>query len=239
MIFSKSFFRMISLCALVLFSLTGFSQQELSFGLTYSQPVGKYGSASLADGGFAAPGWGLYFDSKTAQPNWPFGLQLGFHFSYQEHEFSQSELTRAFDNYFKELIGNEYSTLISIGYYKPLIMSLGPYYDVYLSEKWTANIKSGLGVLFINMDLMRFNILDQNNDIIAQETLEFNGNAVFTYFIGGAISYQLADSWQLGLSIDHSAAEEEITTTFSRGNSIEAKQRISILNIGLNLAFEF
>lgn len=216
-----------------------FGQQQVSFGLTYSQPAGKYGSTSLSDGGFAEPGWGLFLDSKIAQPTWPFGLQLGFHFSYQEHEFSQSELTRTFDNYFKVLIGNEYSTLISIGYYKPLVMTLGPYYDLYLSEKWTVNLKSGLGVLFANMDPMRFNILDQNNQIIAQEVLEFEGNAVFTYFVGGALSYSLSDDWQLGFSVDHSAAEEKITTTFSRGNSIDAIQRISILNIGLQVSYEF
>jgi len=225
---------------IVFLSAACFSQQQLSAGLTYSQPVGAYGSTSLSDGGFAEPGWGLLFESKTAQPNWPFGLQLGFHFSYQEHEFSQSELTRAFDQYFQELFGNDqYSTLISIGYYKPLIMTLGPFYDFHLSEEWTVNIKSGLGVLFVNMDPMRFNILDQNNEIIAQEVLEFEGNAVFTYFIGGAISYKLSDDWQLGFSVDHSAAEEDITTTFSRGSAIDASQRISILNLGLQLSYEF
>lgn len=215
------------------------AQQEFSFGLTYSQPVGKYASNSLQEGGFADPGWGLYLDSKTAQASWPFGLQLGLHFSYQEHQFSQRELTNAFDNFFKQQIGNEYSTLISVGYYKPLIMTLGPYYDLYLSEKLTLNIKTGIGVLFVNMDTMKFNILDQNNDVIAQETLHFEGNAVFTYFVGGVISYSLSEDWSLGISVDHSGGKSEITTSFSRDNKINAVQKVAFINLGMQLSYQF
>lgn len=211
-------------------SMTSFAQEESSFGAFIASPTGDFKSTSLTNGGFAKSGWGLVFDSKNKIGFLPQGWSYYFHSTYQWNEMD----TQAVGQKFTEVLG--YRTTVSDSKYSPLLTTIGPVYDFSLGEKVKLGVKGGIGVIFSNTKAFTVTIYDANNNVLANELVNFDNNVAFAYNLGIDLNFQIVkDVVGITLFSDYTSANQSTELTFTKGDPQDSFQKLQYLNTGFKL----
>ncbi len=226
--------RLYILTVIFLFANDLWAQESYSIGFLYSSPVGDYQSTDLENGSFAEPGWGVTIENKSALRNWPDNLYLGFHFSYQRNKLDQDEVSRQFT----EAIGNPaYAVDVIDGNYNPFTFMIGPFYDIFLTDKIFLGLKSGIGIMFTNIDPMVINITDNSGNEVFSEVLRTEGVPAFTYLLGLSLNLKLSEYAGIGIFADYGGAKEQVEATFDNLPDFTSEYKLSYINTGLHLMF--
>ncbi len=126
------------LCGLALFGSPLYSQDSTAskrvnhptkattIGAFIASPVGNFGSTDINNGGFAAPGWGVVFDSKTKIKN---GLSYVFHSTYSWMDIDQEAMSKEFSDY----LGLKAE--VDGGQHQPFLSTIGLNYDFYFTKR--------------------------------------------------------------------------------------------------------
>lgn len=168
-------------------------------------------------------------------PNLPEGLFLGFHYSYQYNEFDSKAFATAIDN----SLGDPFRSLVSNSSYHPSVITLGPYYEFIPVNRFSIELRSGLGIMFTNIDPVVINVYDEFNTMVFSEVLRFESKPAFTYLAGITLGYDITRYLRLGAFIEHSAAKEEINTTFDNLDAVSSEFKLIYLNAGINFSVGF
>lgn len=211
------------------------AQEKYSIGYFRSNPIGDYRSTDYENGSFAETGWGVMLQNKSSLPNWPEGLSLGLHLSYQENPINFPALSAALD----EQLDGTVSTRVSGGRYNPFVVAIGPFYDLAIGEIFSIGVKTGFGVMFTNIDPIVIDVFNDQNVRIFNEVLRFEGRPAITYLFGLKVGAKLSQKVTLGLFADHSAANEPVQTTSELLPTVNSVFRISYINTGVSLSFGF
>lgn len=217
---------------LSLFAQNSFSQQKINIGYFQSFPLGSYGSTDLSTGSFAEPGWGVMVESRSGMPNFPEGLYLSLHYSYQYNNFNSNAFASGLD----EVLGGGLSSRVAAASYNPSVITLGPVYEWEPLSRLTVEAKAGAGIMITNIDPIVISIFDDQGNNIISEVLRFESKPTITYLAGVHVSYHLSKILNLGLFAEHSFANEEIKTTFGGVEGINSRFSILYINAGLMLS---
>lgn len=216
---------------------TAGAQSEFSAGLSASFPIATYQNGGLADGGFANPGWGLYLHSRSSRSGWPAGLQVEFRFAYQNHAFNTAAMEASFNPYFTSLYGDGAQTFVSAGKYQPFQISIGPHYRIILSENWAVRISAGVGVLFANMDQVRFAITNPSGTTIGVQTISTASESLLSWYGGVRLSRGLSGPWSVGVFADYTGGESDVQADFDLPEDFQTKRPVHFLNSGVFLIY--
>lgn len=211
------------------------AQQKFSIGYFQSYPLGVYGSTDIADGSFAQPGWGVVLESRAKMPNLPDGLFLGFHYSYQYNDFDSQAFATAIDN----SLGDPFRSLVSNSSYHPSVITLGPYYEFNPINRFSVELRSGLGIMFTNIDPIVINVYDGFNSLVYSEVFRFQSKPTFTYLAGMTVGFDITRYLRLGAFVEHSSAKEEIKSTFDNIDFVSSEFKLIYLNAGINFSVGF
>lgn len=210
------------------------AQSRYYIGAYRSFPLGEFGSTDISEGGFAEGGWGFLLENKFKFSSWPEGLHVGLHFTYQENKFDEQSLGRAFS----EALGEQYEVRVFAGSFRPMVVTLGPFYEWTLNEKVSIDFKSGAGIMVTGIDPVSLNVYDDQDELLLKEGVEFQSSPNFTFMLGASVGYQLSAYWGLHLFADYAYARESIASSLVSGSSTSSHQRISFLNAGLSLSLK-
>lgn len=220
---------------LAFLSMNAYGQSKITAGYFQSYPLGLYGSTNAEDGSFAEKGWGFLLEHRAALPNFPDGLYLGFHYSYQHNEFNSGAFADALD----KLLGQSFVSDVSESSYNPSVITLGPYYEFIILNKLSIELKTGAGILFTNIDPVSIDVYDAASNLLFTEELKFKSQASFTYLAGVSVAYNLSRRLRAGLFMEHSASKEKIDSALNNIEGVSNEFKISYLNAGINLSVLF
>ena len=179
-----------------------FAQEKSTIGGFASIPVCDFGSTELENGGFAEPGWGITFDSRMRSEKWPEGLLFHFHSTYQWNKMN----TEAVQNAYTELFGQE--TTVSESRYSPLFTTVGPGYELPLSEKISLGFYPSIGVMFSNTKAFTVKVYDDQGSTLASEVVNFDNRVAFTYVLSLDLNFEIVeDLLGIGLYADYASAK--------------------------------
>ena len=210
------------------------AQNYLGVGYFQSIPVGDYASTNSNEAGFAEPGWGLMLEHTSAIRNLPDGFSLGFHFSYQKNGINTGALEAVLD---EAIVGDFYTRAYSGGYH-PLMVTLGPFYDWHLTDDFSIDFKTGLGVMFANLDPIFFEIRENaTGDVAYSDYVNFISTASFVYLVGMDFTYTLNDFWSISLFGNYSGARKEFDAFLNNlpTNTVTSKFSFNYVNAGLKM----
>jgi hypothetical protein len=201
--------------------------QESSFGAFIASPVGDFKSTSLEDGGFAKQGWGIVFDSRSKLTK---SFSLYFHSTYQWNEMDTDVLEAKFTEY----LG--YRTTVSDSKYSPLLTTIGPAYDYKVSEKFRIGLNGTIGIMFNNTKAFTIKVYDENNNLLANELVNFDGNVAFAYTFGTEFVYDLIPQ-KLGISLyaDYTSATQKSEISSPNLDAYDSFQKLQYFDMGIKL----
>lgn len=207
-------------------------QGESSFGAFYALPVARFKSTDLAGGGgFAKPGWGLVFDSKTNLKILPGGLRLYSHGTYQWNNMDNQKVSEAFT----ETLGRR--TVVSESRYSPILVTMGPAYDLDVTEAIKIGFNTGAGVLFNNTKAFTVTVFEQNNDEVLSEVVNFDNKPAFAYLFGIELKFMIVKDL-LGISLygDYTGSRQKTEFTLGSNDAVDSFQKLQYLNLGFKIA---
>lgn len=105
-------------------------------------------------GGFATDGWGFLLENNSSLAILPRNLTIGTHFSYQKNRIDTQEMGRKFT----DALG--YHANVEDAQYEPVTLLIGPHYTLNLSKIMHLDIKTGLGIMFTNVNSFRIDVVD-------------------------------------------------------------------------------
>jgi len=208
------------------------AQSKYNIGFYRSFPIGEFGATDIEEGGFAEPGWGFLLEDKFTFSSWPEGLNVGFHFSYQENKADGQAIGQAFS----EALEGQFDVRVSAGSFRPLVATLGPFYEWKLNQKFSIDFKSGAGIMFTGIDPINLNIYNDQNELILKERVEYQTKPDFSFMLGVNFGYQLSDFWAVNLFADYAYSNESFNSSLVSGSSSSSDQKISFINTGLSLS---
>jgi len=210
------------------------SNENFILGLFYSNPVADYGSTDIENGSFAKPGFGIMFEQKVQSEVFPEGLSLGIHFSNHVNDLDINSLTREFE----KVLNNQFAVdIYDYDGFNPLVITAGPFYQYFLTHELSVEIKSGLGVMFANINSVVINVFDNGGNEVLSEVLRFSGDAVFTYMIGTNIGLSLTRNFRLLMFAEYQNASTKIKTTYDTLPSSTDEFDISYINFGVGFSW--
>jgi len=210
------------------------AQSTYDIGFYRSFPIGDYGATDLENGGFAEPGWGFLLENKFTFPAWPEGLNIGFHFSYQENKTDEQSIGNAFS----EALEGTFDVRVSAGSFRPLVATVGPFYEWKLNQKFSIDFKSGAGIMFSGIDPINLNIYNDQSELVLRERVEYQTKPDFSFMLGVNFGYQLSDYWAVNLFADYAYANESFNSSLISGSGTSSEQKISFINTGLSLSLK-
>lgn len=213
----------------------GISQTELGVTVGTSTPLGAFGGNDLEEGGFAAQGlWAM------GELSIPFRDRLGVtgFLSYQTHNLDNVELENAFFSNLPELI--EQIRVQPSDYHSFLVM-VGPFYEIPLGEKLAWRLKGGGGLFAARLDDQRLSVTIKTENGTEQRVLDAGtkGSTRFSYFLGTALNFDVAPSWQLKLDVTFSGANPELSIETLDQTERVSEQKMTFLNFGVGFVYAF
>ncbi|MBL0740683.1 hypothetical protein [Chryseolinea lacunae] len=206
------------------------AQDESSFGAFYALPVGSFGSTDVKEGGFAKPGWGFVFDSRSTYKFLPKGMSLYFHSTYQWNTMDTEKVAEAFT----QALGRR--TVTSSSRYSPLLTTIGPAYTFDLGQKVKLGVNTSVGIMFNNTRAFSLQVYDDNNNELLRETINFNNNVAFAYTAGFELKFPILENVLSGaIYADYTGAKQKTELTFDTLDPISSFQKIRYLNLGFKL----
>lgn len=241
--YPKPYTDMKSTKALLIFFLTfwisqSFAQEQYIVGVFRANPIGKFASTNLEDGGFAKTGFGILLENKARDSSWPEGLFFGTHFTYQSNELDRNSVEAAFN----QELGGSFNTEVTGGNYNPFTITLGPFYDLALTEHVRLGLKSGIGFMITNIDPMLIVVRDDNRTALFSEVLRTEGIPTFTFLLGIDIGYSFNDAFGIRVFADYTQAKEEVKATFETddiSSEFTSDFTLNAINTGIRISFGF
>jgi hypothetical protein len=208
------------------------AQETSSLGVFIASPVGDFGSTSIDKGGFAQSGWGIVLDSRNKLKFLPERWSLYLHSTYQWNTLN----TQAVADKFTAKLGLR--TTVSNSKYNPLLTTIGPAYDIPVSEKVSIGLRGSIGVMFNSTKAMTIKVYDAANTIIANELVNFDNNPAFAYTLGGEIRFVLVkDAISLALYADYTSANQTTDVTFTTADPSSSFEKLQYINTGFKFVF--
>jgi len=220
------------------FTACGFAQdQELeieegtSFGVFSALPVGSFKATDI-NGGFAKPGWGVVFDSRSRPKFLGKKLGLYFHSTYQWNETDQEKMA----DFFTQALGNR--TVVSEGKYSPILTTIGPSYILPFGKGMALAFNTGVGVMFNNTRAISISVYDASNTEILRETVNFDNDPAFAYVLGLELKFNLIKGVMGGaIYADYTASDQATTLSFQSSTPVRSEIELRYLNVGFKLTF--
>ncbi len=215
--------------ALSLISGWASAQEETSIGFFMASPVGSFKSTDLHNGGFAKSGWGLVFDSRGKL----FSLKNWSYYSHSTYQWNDMD-TQALSGAFTQQLGNR--TEISDSKYSPFLTTIGPAYQFDISEKAKLSLMGSIGILLNNTKAFTVKVYDSNNNIIANELVNFSNDATFAYSFGMEFKVELIkDVVALALYSDYTSANQQTELTFTSAAPVSSFEELRYFNTGIKI----
>ena len=214
-------------------SLAGICQERQTIGFFRSIPLGKYGSTNFGDGGYAEAGWGVLLENNSRLEVFPKGLTLGTRFSYQKNSMN----TEAMEKEFTTQLG--YATKIGSAAYQPIMVLIGPHYTIPLSKQLNLDLKSGLGVMFTNVNSFKIDVSDDQGHVVYSDVLDLSSNTAFTYLLGLQLRGTVSKNISIGLFADFSSAKEKMEARLGNLSTGGSSFNIASLNTGISFRFQY
>lgn len=225
---------LLTLCIFVFTASTLNAQKNTSIlGAFVSMPIGDFGSTDLANGSYAQTGWGIAFDSRFLIKTWPENFYLLFHSSYQWNNVDNAAIAQDYT----EILGNK--TTVSESRYSPIITSIGPKYDIPLTNKLALGLHAGAGIMFTNTKSMTIKVYDINDALLLSENINFDNDPAFTYRFAVDLTLQLVpDILDLSLFADYTGAQQNAELSSKNLDPISSSHNLQYLNTGLLLVLK-
>lgn len=214
-------------------AIPSYGQEKHTLGFFRSFPIGAYKSTKLDNGSFAMPGWGVSYENNSRFEAWPVGLTVGLHISYQSNQLNKAALADAYSQVLR------YDTQIGDAHYRPVVVTIGPHYDLAVAKTVSVIFKTGLGVMFTNIDSFVINVQDSQNNLLFSEVIDFEGFPTITFSLGTGITFKPADNFSIGLFADYSRAKEQVKASLGNINSIQSDLTLSFINTGISMSIGF
>ncbi len=208
----------------------GDAKKTTSLGAMYCLPVGDFGSTSLEKGGFANPGWGLYFDSKSTFKS---GLTFISHSTYAWVPLNRGAVAKAFT----ENLGLK--TEVANGKHKPFLTTIGIGYDFKAAAFLTIGISAQGGVLYNSFKGFDMTVYDSTGtNVLFTDNFKYDSEFSFAYVFGAKFNFSLIkDLISFQLSVDYSGSKFDSYLRSYQLQPIKTTQHIQIVNIGAGFAF--
>lgn len=206
------------------------ARKTTSFGAMYCLPVGDFGSTNLEKGGFANPGWGLYFDSKSTFKS---GLTFISHSTYAWVPLNQESIANAFT----ENLG--YKTEVAGGKHKPFLSTIGVGYDFKAASFLTIGVSAQLGLLYNSFKGFDMTVYDSTGtSVLFTDNFKYDSEFSFAYVFGAKFNFSLIkDLISFQVSVDYSGSKFDSYLRSYQLQPIKTTQHIQIVNIGAGFAF--
>ncbi|WP_294672152.1 hypothetical protein [uncultured Fluviicola sp.] len=206
------------------------ARKTTSFGAMYCLPVGDFGSTNLEKGGFANPGWGLYFDSKSTFKG---GLTFISHSTYAWIPLNQESIAKAFT----ENLGRK--TEVTGGKHKPFLSTVGVGYDFKAASFLTIGISAQAGVLYNSFKGFDMTVYDSTGtSVLFTDNFKYDSEFSLAYVFGAKFNFSLIkDLISFQVSVDYSGAKFDSYLRSYQLQPIKTTQHIQIVNIGAGFAF--
>ena len=225
--------RFLITCAVLLDIPDLFAQGKYAIGTFVSWPVGNFGSTAVGDGSFAQPGWGIVFEDEARFKSWPDIFSLGLHISYQQNAMDHNAMAQAFSARLN------LPAEVSEAKYRPLLITLGPFFDIPITPKIDIGIKTGIGFALTNIDSFELTVYPSPNEAPVQYGVDFKSSPSFTYLLG--INGELKVSRVIGLTafVDFSSARSKLESFVANVGRTQSHYDLSFVNTGLGIAVIF
>lgn len=206
------------------------AKKTTTLGAMYCLPVGDFGSTNLEKGGFANPGWGLYFDSRNTFKS---GLTLISHSTYAWVPLNQVAIAKAFT----ENLGRK--TEVAGGKHKPFLTTIGLGYDFKAASFLKIGISAQGGVLYNSFKGFDMTVYDSTGtSVLFTDNFKYDAEFSFAYVFGAKFNFSLIkDVISFEVSVDYSGAKFDSYLRSYQLHPIKTRQNIQILNIGAGFAF--
>lgn len=212
------------------------AQDRYTIGSFVSFPQGEFKETGSDGGGYALNGKGIIFENRTRAEVWPEYFYVGFHLKYASFQIDNTTLVNDLNQEFAG--GVDFN--VFTGYYRPVLVTLGPHFLKKMGQRFSAELKTGFGIMFTNIDPILIEVLDDQGTALASERLIFSGSPNFSYKVGVSLNYDISDYAALSIFADQSYTKESISSqTVSSGSMDEDFQKISFINTGFMLSFRF
>ncbi|MGV3611140.1 MAG: hypothetical protein ACO1N0_09340 [Fluviicola sp.] len=201
-----------------------------SFGAMYCLPVGDFGSTDLEKGGFANPGWGLYFDSKSTFKN---GLSFISHSTYAWIPLNHDAIENAFTENLQR------KTEVAGGKHKPFLTTIGLGYDFKAASFLTIGVSAQLGMLYNSFKGFDMTVYDPTGtNVFFTDNFKYDSEFSLAYVFGAKFNIHLIkDVLSFQVTVDYSASKFDSYLRSYELQPIKTSQNIQILNIGGGFAF--
>ena len=212
-----------------------------------SIPVGKFGSTDLNDGGgFVKTGWGIVFDSKLRSESWADFFSLNLHSTYQWNQIDNGAVAEAYAADFAEIFPNYVVDFVEVGEsrHAPIVLTLGPKFDIPLADGITLGVTAGVGVMFNNTKSFRLSYqlspadpMDTSLTAFGfEDVIKFDNNPAFTYMLGLDLTFQVVDNLlDITLYADFNAANQTTEFELSDTEPVKSVEEMRYLNTGIKL----
>ena len=208
------------------------AQVKYFLGGGASWPVGSFASKSIGDGSFANPAWSVMFENEARFRSWPRIFSLGLHLSYQQNALDNKEMSAEFS---KQL---NVPTEISHAKYRPLILTLGPFFDIPVSPEIAIGVKTGIGFALTNIDSFQL-LLYQNPNAPSSYDIDFKSSPSFTFLLGINGVYQINPVVGLMVYADFSAARSKVDSFVGTVGRTQSYFDLSFINTGFGITVTF
>lgn len=200
-----------------------------TLGAFIASPVGNFGSTDINNGGFAAPGWGVVFDSKTKVKN---GLSYVFHTTYSWMDIDQEAMSKEFSDY----LGLKAE--VDGGQHQPFLSTIGLNYDIYFTKRLKLGINGQAGVLYNSFRPFTLKVYDANNVLFYEDIVQYESAFAFAYCFGADFTFHLIKNL-LGLKIsaDYSAGNLDTYLISKNLPPTKSVSKLEMLNLGVALEF--
>jgi len=229
---APGFFRYLLLLAGLIAPNQLLAQSKYAIGTFASWPVGRYASTKPSDGGFAQPGWGIMFENEARFKSWPQIFSMGLHLSYQQNAMDNTAMARAFST------ALNVRTEVTEAKYRPLLITLGPFFDIPLSSRLDLGIKTGIGFAITNIDAFNLSVYPTSGAPVVYN-IDFKTSPAFTYLLGLNAEYKINDIIVLTSFVDFSGARSKVDSFVGTVARTQSDYDLLFLNTGLGIAIIF
>jgi len=217
-----------------LFVSTGmYAQSKYTLGTFASLPIGNYGSTSPDEGSFAQPGWGFWWQDEARYKSWPDFFTIGLHLSYQQNAIDHQAMAQAFST------ALNLRTEATEAKYRPLVVTLGPFFDIPIAEKFAIGIKTGIGFAITNIDSFQLSVYADPNETPAVFDLDFKSSPSFTFLLGVNGEFKITRAMGISAFIDYSSARSQVESFVGPTARVQSHFDLSFINSGLGFTVIF
>lgn len=226
-------FRYWTIIIALLASTRLYAQSKYTLSTFASLPVGNYGSNAPDDGSFAQPGWGFSFEDEGRFRSWPDFFTIGLHLSYQQNAIDHGAMAQAFSE------ALNMRTEATEAKYRPLVATVGPFFDIPITEKFAIGVKTGIGFAITNIDSFELSVYADPNQPPVVYSLDFSSSPSFTYLLGLNGEFKISRIFGISAFVDFSGARSQVESFVGPSARVQSHFDLSFINTGLGCTVIF